>query len=352
MRTQLLSSVRFALLAMGTLVVTLALALPHQALAEEPPLVISTASPTGVYHITGRVLCRLVEQPCLPQPSGGSADNLQKIRAGEVPVALAQSDLQYHAVHGLESFAEAGPDEGLRALFAVHSEPFTLVTRRNAGMQGFDDLAGRSVNIGNPGSGQRGTMLQLMNARGWSFDDFAVVNELPADQQSLELCHSNIDAMVYTVGHPDASIRQAVDLCDAVLVDVEGDFVDALLEDAPFYSDASIPAGLYYTGQPEIHTFGVRATVVASEATDSDLIYALVAAVFDDFERFIAFHPAYSVLTPKAMIEEGLSAPLHEGAVRYYQERGWLDADAGNIEKTDDNTANDAANGLVEDEAV
>ncbi|RCV91256.1 TAXI family TRAP transporter solute-binding subunit [Billgrantia montanilacus] len=314
----------------GSLLLALALLQPAQ--AGETQIVIGTASSTGVYHITGQAFCRLIEGPCHARPSEGSVANLRDLRHGEVPIALAQSDQQYHAVEGRENFADTGPDDSLRALFSVHSEPFTLVVRREAGIQGFDDLKQRAVNIGNPGSGQRATMLQLMSARGWSLDDFALVNELPADQQSLELCHGNIDAMVYTVGHPDLTIRQAVDLCNAAVVGVEGDFVEALVDDAPYYSLAEIPAGLYYPEQPEVKTFGVRATVVASEATDPDQVYTLVAAVFDNFERFTAFHPAYSVLEPERMIKEGLSAPLHEGALRYYRERGWIEDEANGEE--------------------
>ncbi|PAU74234.1 TAXI family TRAP transporter solute-binding subunit [Halomonas salipaludis] len=290
----------------------------------ESPLVIGTASPTGVYHITGQSLCRLLDAPCEARTSGGSVDNLAALRSGELEIALAQSDLHYHATLGIEGFAEAGPDNGLRALFSVHSEPFTLVVRRDAGISQFTDLAQRSVNIGNPGSGQRGTMLQLMDAQGWTLDAFTVVNELPADQQSLELCHGRVEAMVYTVGHPDASIAQAIRLCDAAIVDVEGDAVEALIATAPYYTHAEIPAGLYHDDQPAVQTFGVRATLVASESADPERIYALVAALFDNFERFTSFHPAYSLLEPESMIRDGLSAPLHEGAQRYYRERGWL----------------------------
>ncbi len=307
----------------GGLVVVLALSLPAQ--AGEDQIVIATASSTGVYHITGQAICRLIEGPCHARPSEGSVANLHSVRQGEVQIALAQSDQQYYAVEGREGFADVGPDDSLRALFSVHSEPFTLVVRREAGILGFDDLEQRAVNIGNPGSGQRATMLQLMAARGWTLDNFALVNELPADQQSLELCHGNIDAMVYTVGHPDLSTRQAVDLCNAALVGVEGDFVEALVDEAPYYSLAEIPAGLYYDEQPKVQTFGVRATVVANEATDADQVYTLVAAVFDNFERFTDFHPAYSLLAPERMLKEGLSAPLHEGALRYYREQGWIE---------------------------
>lgn len=338
-----LISQRLGQLTGSVLLTALALGSAEAALTDTP-LVIATASPTGVYHITGQALCRLVQAPCEARPSDGSMDNLQALRVGEVPFALAQSDLQYHAVSGIEGFAEAGPDESLRALFSVHSEPFTLVARRDAEVETFDDLAGRSVNIGNPGSGQRATMLQLTAAQGWSLSDFALVNELPADQQSLELCHGNIDAMVYTVGHPDTSIRQAADLCDAVLVDVEGPAVDALLESTLYYSRATIPAGLYYEDQPEITTFGVRATLLASENTDPDQVYKLVSAVFDNFERFTEFHPAYSVLAPETMIEDGLSAPLHEGALRYYREQGWIESTASSEKPATEDGAADETN--------
>jgi uncharacterized protein len=331
------ASPRGVAFAVGSLLASLSLGLAQPVQAEEQ-LVIATASPTGVYHITGRSLCRLMERPCLARPSDGSAANLREVRGGDVPIALVQSDLQYHAVEGVEGFAGDGPDGTLRALFSLHSEPFTLVANRNAGIQTFDDLEQRSVNIGNPGSGQRGTMLQLMAAKGWTKDNFALVNELPPEQQSLELCHGTIDAMVYTVGHPDASIRQAVDLCDAMIIGVRGPFVDALLEDAPYYTEAEIPAGLYHPDQPAIQTFGVRATLVASEATEADQVYALVAAVFDNFERFTSFHPAYSLLEPERMIHEGLSAPLHEGALRYYRERGWIEDDEQENEAEDADT--------------
>ncbi|MFC3282493.1 TAXI family TRAP transporter solute-binding subunit [Litchfieldella rifensis] len=302
---------------------TTMLLLPSPATADEA-LVIGTASAAGVYHVTGRAICRLMETPCKAQVSAGSFANLEAIREGSVPIALAQSDLQYYAVHGLEGFAEAGPDESLRALFSVHSEPFTLVARRDAGIQGIDDLPGRAVNIGNPGSGQRGTMLKLMDAKGWSLNDFSPANGLPADQQSLELCHGRIEAMVYTVGHPNSSIEQAIRLCDAVIVDVTGPEIDALVNGTPYYTLASIPEGLYRDDQPGVETFGVRATLVASRDTDPNLVYQVVSAVFDNFDDFQVFHPAFSLLTPEQMIHEGLSAPLHEGALRYYREQGWI----------------------------
>lgn len=293
----------------------------------DAPLTIGTASPAGVYHLAGRAICRIVEMPCTAESSDGSSANLRALREGEVEVALAQSDIHFYAVNGSEVFREAGPDSDLRSLFSLHSEPFTLVVRRDAGIHAFDDLLQRSVNIGNPGSGQRGTMLRLMDARGWSRSSFRLVNDLPADQQAMELCHGNIDAMVYTVGHPNASVAQAIRLCNAALVDVEGDAIDRLVEAYPFFSQAWIAGGLYGPDQPAIRTFGVRATLVTSADIDPERVYRLVAGVFDNLQRFKAYHPAFGMLTPESMIKEGLTAPLHEGALRYYREQDWIDDD-------------------------
>ncbi len=305
-------------------------------------LIIGTASSAGVYHVTGRTLCRLLDLPCTAQTSDGSAANLQAVRQGEVTVALAQSDLQYYAVSGTEGFRDAGPDASLRSLFSVHGEPFTLVVRRDSGIEAFDDLRQRAVNVGNPGSGQRATMMTLLEAKGWTLGEFSLANDLPADQQSLELCHGNVDAMVYTVGHPNASIEQAIRLCDAAIIDVSGEAVERLVEEAPYFTRATIPAGIYAPDQPAVDTFGVRATLVASEATPPEVIHTIVAAVFDDLEHFKSYHPAYGDLTAASMITEGLSAPLHPGALRYYRERGWIEAEDAMEDAAVDDAVEDA----------
>lgn len=310
-------------------------AMPGLAVSQER-IAINTASPGGVYHVAGRAICRVMDQTCVAEPSDGSGANLQALRRGDISFALAQSDLHYYATSGTEGFREEGPDTSLRSVFSLHNEPFTLVVRRDSGIQGLDDIIQRRVNIGNPGSGQRGTMLRLMDAKSWSRSDFRMINDLPADQQAMELCHGNIDAMVYTVGHPNDSVAQAIRLCNAALVDVQGDIVDLLVAAYPFFTPASIPGGLYGPDQPAVRTFGVKATLVTSADTDPETVYRLVAGVFGNFERFRAHHPAFGTLTPAGMIKDGLTAPLHEGALRYYREQGWLEADDGMAETTEE----------------
>src|SRR5690606_17791134 len=99
-----------------------------------------------------------------------------------------------------------GPDKDLRAVFSVHPEPFTVVARADSGIKSFDDIKGKRVNVGNPGSGQRGTMEQLMELKGWKMSDFKLASELKADEHAKALCDNKIDAFVYTVGHPSGNI--------------------------------------------------------------------------------------------------------------------------------------------------
>ena len=148
--------------------------------------------------------------------------------------------------------------------------------------------------------------------------------ELVALKSQLALCHNRIQAMVYTVGHPNASINQAADLCDAVLVNTIGPEIDKLVAARPYYAHTTIPGGIYAGNPDPVQTFGVKATDVTSSDVSAELVYAVVKALFDNLDRFRKMHPAFAGLEPKAMVQEGLSAPLHEGAVRYFKEKGLM----------------------------
>lgn len=309
----------------------LATAMAPAAMAEEF-ITIGTGGVTGVYYPTGGAICRLVNKGrkehgirCSVESTGGSIYNINTIRAGELEFGVAQSDWQYHAYHGTSKFEEQGPFEDLRAVFSVHPEPFTVVARADAGVKTFDDLKGKRVNIGNPGSGQRGTMEVLLEAKGWTTDDFELATELKAAEQSAALCDNQIDAMVYTVGHPSGSIQEATTACDSVLVSVNGPTIDKLVAENSYYRKATIPGGMYRGNDADVDTFGVGATFVTSADVSEEAVYTVVQSVFDNFEDFKKLHPAFANLDPQEMATAGLSAPLHPGAAKYYKEQGWID---------------------------
>ena len=292
---------------------------------------IGTGGVTGVYYPTGGSICRLVNKArkkhgirCSVESTGGSVYNINTIRAGELDMGVAQSDWQYHAYNGTSKFKGKGKFSALRAVFSVHPEPFTVVARKDAGISNFMQLKGKRVNIGNPGSGQRGTMEVLMGALGWSKSSFKLASELKSSEQSQALCDNKIDAMVFTVGHPSGSIKEATTSCDSVLVNVTGAAVDKLVKDADYYRTATVPGGMYRGSKNDTSTFGVGATFVSSTGLSTNVVYQVVKAVFDNFAAFKKLHPAFGVLKKKEMIKDGLSAPLHDGAAKYYKEAGLM----------------------------
>ena len=315
-------------LTLGTLLV---FAVGSPAVLAEKFVTIGTGGQTGVYYVVGQSICKLVNRgtkkhdiKCTAPSTGGSVANLNAIRQGEQDMGVAQSDWQYHAYHGTSKFSDQGPNENLRAVFSVHPEPFTVVARADSGIKTFDDLKGKRVNVGNPGSGQRGTMEVLMAAKGWTMDDFKLASELKSAEQSQALCDNKVDAIVFTVGHPNGSIQEATTSCEAIVVPVTGPEVEKLVSDNAYYAKATIPGGMYKGTNSDVETFGVGATFVSSTNTDSDTIYYIVSAVFDNFDRFKKLHPAFANLEPSKMIKNNLSAPLHDGAAKYYKEKGWM----------------------------
>ena len=292
---------------------------------------IGTGGVTGVYYPTGGAICRLVNKQrkehgvrCSVESTGGSIYNLNTIRAGELDMGIVQSDWQFHAYNGSSAFEKQGANKDLRAVFSVHPEAFTILARKDSGITTFEDLKGKRVNIGNPGSGQRGTMEQLMKEYGWTHDSFSLVSELKAAEHAKALCDNKIDAFVYTVGHPSGSFKEATTSCDTVLVSVAGDKVDQLIKDNPYYRTATIPGGMYKGNDNDVKTFGVAATFVTSTDVDGDVVYQIAKAVFEDLPTFKKLHQAFGTLKKEEMIADGLSIPLHAGAERYYKEAGLL----------------------------
>ena len=292
---------------------------------------IGTGGVTGVYYPAGGAICRLVNQGrsehgirCGVESTGGSIFNLNALRDGELEMGIVQTDWQFHAYNGTSDF-EGDAFEDLRAVFSLHPEPFTVVARADADIASFDDLQDKRVNVGNPGSGQRATMEVVMEAMGWTMDDFSVVSELQAGEQAQALCDNNIDAMVYTVGHPSGAIEEATTTCDTVIVPVDNEAVLELVEDRDYYRVATIPGGMYRGTDEDVQTFGVGATFVTSAAIPEDVVYQVTRAVFDNMDTFRGLHPAFENLDPAEMVSDGLSAPLHDGAARYYSEAGMID---------------------------
>ena len=315
-------------LALGAAALALTLATPT--LAEQRFMTIGTGGVTGVYYAAGGAICRLVNKDrakhgirCSVESTGGSVFNINTIKAGELDLGFAQSDIQYNALKGVAQFKDA-PYGDLRSVFSVHPEPFTVVARKEAGVKAFTDFKGKRFNVGNPGSGTRASLEELLAAMGWTLADFSLASELKADEHGAALCDGKIDGFMFAAGHPSANIQDPTTTCGARLIPLTGPAVDRLVAEHPYYAKVRVPGGLYPNNPDPTETYGALATVVASSQTPADTVYQVVKAVFDNFDEFKKLHPALANLKPEDMIKTGLSAPLHEGALRYYKEKGWM----------------------------
>ncbi|EJL6399980.1 C4-dicarboxylate ABC transporter substrate-binding protein [Vibrio cidicii] len=294
-------------------------------------ITIGTGSVTGVYYPTGGAICKLVNKGrkehnirCSVESTGGSGYNVNTIRAGELDFGVVQSDSQYNGYNGLGEFSEFGPYKKLRAVFSLHTEPFNIIVRSDSGIEGLKDLAGKRVNIGNPGSGDRATMGVVMNAMGWTNDSFKLASELKGSERSQALCDNKIDAFIYMVGHPNGSIKEATTSCDAKLISATGPQIDKLVADNPYYTYTTVPADMYRGTNTDVKSFGVAATLVTSADVSDAVAYNVAKAVFEDFDTFKRLHPAFANLKKEDMVKAGISIPLHPGAVKYYKEVGLL----------------------------
>jgi TRAP transporter TAXI family solute receptor len=299
--------------------------------AQQKFITIGTGGVTGVYYAVGGAVCRLMNKDraktgirCSVESTGGSAFNINTIRGGELDFGLAQSDVQYTAVKGEGSFKQTGAFGDLRAVYSVHPEPFTVLARKEANIGKFEDFKGKRFNVGNPGSGMRLSMEELLGAMNWKLSDFSLASELKADEHGPALCDNKIDGFYYGVGHPSANIQDPTTTCGAKLVPLTGPAIDKLVADHPYYAKATIPGGMYSANPNATQTYGVLATMVTSAKVPDDVVYNLVKATFENFDEFKKLHPAFANLDPASMVKDGLSAPLHPGAAKYYKEKGWI----------------------------
>jgi TRAP transporter TAXI family solute receptor len=288
---------------------------------------IGTGGITGVYYPTGGAIARIVNKKkdeygirCTVESTGGSVFNVNAIMAGDLEFGVVQSDRQYQAINGLAEWEDKGKQEDLRAVFSIHPESITLVATVDSGVKDIKDLKGKRVNIGNPGSGQRQNSIDALEAVGIDIEKDIVAEGVKAAEAPGLLQDGRIDAFFYTVGHPSGAIKEATAGATKVrFVTISG--IEKLLSEYPYYAKSFVPVNLYpgAVNEQDVETFGVKATFVTSAKVPDNVVYAITKEVFENFDSFKKLHPAYQVLTKEGMLE-GLSAPIHPGAMKYYKE--------------------------------
>lgn len=301
-----------------------------QAPAKTQFVTIGTGGITGVYYPTGGAIAKIVNKKrdmynirCTVESTGGSVFNVNAVMAGDLEFGVVQSDRQYQAIKGMAEW-DGKPQVDLRAVFSIHPESVTLVAAEDSGIMAITDLKGKRVNIGNPGSGQRQNAIDALKAVGINYESDLNAEGVKAAEAPGLLQDGRIDAFFYTVGHPSGAIKEATAGGRKVrFVTITG--IDDMLAKFPYYAKSFIPTALYpgAVNDADAASFGVKATFVTSAKVPDDVVYAVTKEVFENFDDFKKLHPAYQVLTKEGMLE-GMSAPIHPGAMKYYKEAGMM----------------------------
>ncbi len=332
-----LLSVAFALAAAA------AAAAPGTSAADPQRLVLAGGAKADPGVALATLLCQIVNQQqkrhnfaCESKETEGGIAALQSLDGEELHVAFVRADWLAQAAEGTGPFRDrgpvrgssrerrGGPNEELRALFSLQIEAFVVLTRADAGIKTATDLKTKRVNIGPPGSGARIMFDLLAPALGWTVRDFAAAPELKAADQASALCRGRVDAVLYLAASPDASVRAAAQACDTAIVPVAGREIDALDKETRFLLRTGIPGGLYKSAPREVPSVGFTVVAASTSKVDARAVYELVKAAFDNLQRLQRVDPVFARLEPRRMTGDGLVVPLHEGAARFYRERGWI----------------------------
>lgn len=292
-------------------------------------LTIASGSISGVYYPTGRTICNLINKErkhhairCNVLATSGSIYNLNKLRTGEMEMGLVQSDWLYSSFHGIDNFLDQGADPDLTVLFLPFSEAFTVAVRADSGIHSIQDLLGKRVSMGTPSTGSYDTMLRLIKVLGWTLGDFKEVRHLKPSEQPHALCNGTIDASINALAHPNAAIQESSTSCEIKLIPLSGEYVNRFLKEYPYYFPMTIPGKIYPGNEEETQTFGMKAVLVANKRMDEEAVYQVVKSVFDNYDYFKEFHPVFKQLGLEGMVQPIHNIPFHEGALRFFKEKG------------------------------
>lgn len=290
---------------------------------------IGTGSVTGIYYATGGAICRLVNKykndsaiKCSIESTEGSLYNLNSVNSKDLDFAIIQSDILYQASNNKNSFKNTSYSK-VKSIMAIYPELLTLVTKKEANINNIMDIKGKRINLGNNGSGNETTALTLFNEIGLHKSDLKEAATYSASEMSEALKNDKIDDYFYMVGHPTSTIKDTSSAVNIKIIPIENEITNSLIKKHPYFAKANIPAGIYKGQNDEIPTFGVKAVLVVNEDVNDKIVYAVVKAILENFDEFKKLHPAYSNITKESLFD-GLSAPLHEGAKKYYEEIGLL----------------------------
>lgn len=290
---------------------------------EEPDFMnILTGGTSGTYYPLGGEMASIIEDETDIQAdavsSNATADNIVDLSAGEAEIAMVQTDVMSDAVDGINSFEDEEKVENLEAIGSLYPETIQIVTTEDMGIDSIEDLEGKKVSMGAPGSGTYVNAEQILDLYGISIDDIES-SDLDFEESIDDIQDGNIDAAFVTAGTPTGAVEELGATEDVKLLPVDEDKADELIDEYPFYTKETIEEDTYDSIDEDIDTVAVQAMLAARDDISEDTIYEVTKAIYDHTDD-MSHDKAKQITTDTAL--EGIDIDLHPGAEKFFDEEG------------------------------
>lgn len=300
---------------------------------EEPPAAVTpafvnvaTGGTGGTYYPLGGAIAKIFNEniegvTANAQSTGASAENIGLVATGETEVAFVQNDVTYYAWTATETFADREPIQNIRGMAMLYPEVVQVIANRDSGITSIQDLAGKDVAVGAPGSGTEVNARQVLAEHGMTYDDLGKADYLSFAEAGNQLRDRHIDAAFVTGAIPTAAVTEVTTTSDIIVVPIEPSVIASLSEKYPFYTEVVVPGGSYEGNDEDVITTAVMAMLVVPEDLEEELVYQMTKFLFEKRDVIIETHARGNDIKLETALD-GMPIELHPGAQRYYDEQG------------------------------
>ena len=281
---------------------------------------LGTASSKGTYFPVGRAFCQQINKysdahglRCLEYVTGGSVYNIHALMTDELDLAITRSDLSYYAYKGRDRFKDLENHNQLRAVLNLYTQPLLVTVKTGSGISDFSSFKGRSINIGNKGSGKRDIAQKIFSIMNWNNRNFSAVAEYSTSQQGTPFCKEDIDILIESIGLPNRFYSGLIKTCGAMFIGVPTKVISGLKKFGPFFFDTEIPRALNPANKGIAKTVGIKVVLITTIRQPVAPIKMLASVILQNLDEFKNSHPSLKGLSKRSLFSEGINIPLHPG---------------------------------------
>jgi TRAP transporter TAXI family solute receptor len=293
-------------------------------------ITILTGPSSGIYFPIGGAFSTFISSlgyKTSATATGATAENINALLTGQGEMAIAMADSVIQAVEAFGSYEGKPKSSGLRAMMGLWPNFCQIVTTEDSGIKKFEDMKGKRVGVGAPNSGVELNARMMFEAHNMTYDD-CKIDYLSYAEAIDQMKNGMCDVAFVTSGLGNATIQELGTSKKISFVPVEGEALDRLIEKYPFYVKATIPADIYKTAK-DTTTAAVMNIMLIDKDLPDEVVYDLLENIYSPagLEAIQSSHA-----TAKANISldtatrgiEGTSIPFHDGALKFYRDKGIL----------------------------